>query len=93
MTAILELHNVDAAYGPTQILKAVNLAVEERGIATLLGANGAGKTTILRAICNMMVRVSGRFGSPASGSTARPPKTSPVLALPMCQTGAARSLI
>ena len=61
MTAILELHNVDAAYGPTQILKAVNLAVEERGIATLLGANGAGKTTILRAICNMMVRVSGEI--------------------------------
>ena len=61
MTAILELRNVDAAYGPTQILKAVNLAVEERGIATLLGANGAGKTTMLRAICNMMVRVSGEI--------------------------------
>jgi len=61
VTAILELRNVDAAYGPTQILKAVNLAVEERGIATLLGANGAGKTTILRAICNMMVRVSGEI--------------------------------
>ena len=61
MTAILELRNVDAAYGPTQILKAVNLAVEERGITTLLGANGAGKTTTLRAICNMMVRVSGEI--------------------------------
>jgi branched-chain amino acid transport system ATP-binding protein len=59
--AILEMRNVDAAYGPTQILKAVNLAVEERGIATLLGANGAGKTTMLRAICNMMVRVSGEI--------------------------------
>jgi branched-chain amino acid transport system ATP-binding protein len=61
VTAILELRNVDAAYGQTQILKAVNLAVEERGIATLLGANGAGKTTMLRAICNMMVRVSGEI--------------------------------
>jgi branched-chain amino acid transport system ATP-binding protein len=61
VTAILELRNVVAAYGPTQILKGVNLAVEERGIATLLGANGAGKTTILRAICNMMVRVSGEI--------------------------------
>jgi len=61
VTAILELRNVDAAYGPTQILKAVNLAVEERGIATLLGANGAGKTTMLRAICNMLVRVSGEI--------------------------------
>jgi branched-chain amino acid transport system ATP-binding protein len=49
MTAILELRNVDAAYGSTQILQAVDLAVEERGITTLLGANGAGKTTTLRA--------------------------------------------
>jgi branched-chain amino acid transport system ATP-binding protein len=61
MTAILELRNVDAAYGPTQILQAVDLAVEERGITTLLGANGAGKTTTLRAICNMMVRASGEI--------------------------------
>jgi len=61
MTFILELRNVDAAYGPTQILQAVDLAVEERGITTLLGANGAGKTTTLRAICNMMVRTSGEI--------------------------------
>ncbi len=61
MTAILEMHNVDAAYGPTQILNGVDLIVEERGITTLLGANGAGKTTTLRAICNMMVRVSGEI--------------------------------
>jgi ABC-type branched-subunit amino acid transport system ATPase component len=90
----LEAHLLEGfAYGPTQILKAVNLAVKERGNATLLGANGAGKTTMLRAICNMMVLVSGRFGSPASESTARGPKISPVLALPICQTVAARSLI
>ena len=61
MTDILELREVDAAYGRTQILKAVNLAVKERGITTLLGANGAGKTTLLRAICNTMVRVSGEI--------------------------------
>jgi branched-chain amino acid transport system ATP-binding protein len=61
VTAILELRNVVAAYGPTQILEAVDLVVEEHGITTLLGANGAGKTTTLRAICNMMVRVSGEI--------------------------------
>ena len=61
MTAILELRNLDAAYGPTQILEAVDLVVEEHGITTLLGANGAGKTTTLRAICNMMVRASGEI--------------------------------
>jgi branched-chain amino acid transport system ATP-binding protein len=55
------LRNVDAAYGPTKVLKAVNLVVEEGEIAALLGANGAGKTTILRAICNMMAQVSGEI--------------------------------
>ena len=59
MTAILELRNVDAAYGPTQILKAVNLAVEERGIATLLGANGAGKTTTLRMLATILGPTTG----------------------------------
>jgi branched-chain amino acid transport system ATP-binding protein len=61
MTAILELRRLDAAYGPTQILAQVDMAVQERGITTLLGANGAGKTTTLRAICNMMVRISGEI--------------------------------
>jgi branched-chain amino acid transport system ATP-binding protein len=61
VTAILELRNVKAAYGLAQILEGVELAVEERRITTLLGANGAGKTTTLRAICSMMVRVSGEI--------------------------------
>ena len=59
MAAILETRELDAAYGPTQVLSKLTLAVEERGITALLGANGAGKTTTLRAVCNMMVRLSG----------------------------------
>jgi branched-chain amino acid transport system ATP-binding protein len=93
MTAILELRNVDAAYGPTQILQAVDLAVEERGITTLLGANGAGKTTTLRAICNMMVRVSGEIRFAGERIDGKRPKRSSVSASPMCRTVAARSSI
>ncbi len=59
MAAILETRDLDASYGATQVLSKLALAVEERGITTLLGANGAGKTTTLRALCNMMVRLSG----------------------------------
>jgi branched-chain amino acid transport system ATP-binding protein len=64
MSAILELNNVRAAYGPSQVIHGIDLAVAKGGITALLGANGAGKTTILRAICNMRVRVEGgiRFG-------------------------------
>jgi branched-chain amino acid transport system ATP-binding protein len=59
MAAILETRELDASYGATQVLSKLSLAVEERGITALLGANGAGKTTTLRAVCNMMVRLSG----------------------------------
>jgi branched-chain amino acid transport system ATP-binding protein len=61
MAALLETHDLDAGYGPTQVLRGLSLAVAEGGITALLGANGAGKTTTLRAICNMMVRMSGEI--------------------------------
>jgi branched-chain amino acid transport system ATP-binding protein len=50
MTALLELENVRAGYGPTSVLHGVSLEVPEGGVVSLLGANGAGKTTTLRAI-------------------------------------------
>ena len=59
--AILETRRLEAAYGPTRVLQALDLAVPAGGIVTLLGANGAGKTTTLRAICNMMVRCAGEI--------------------------------
>jgi len=59
VSAILETRGLNAAYGPTAVLHGIDMSVEERGIVTLLGANGAGKTTMLRAICRMMVRASG----------------------------------
>jgi len=41
MTALLELINVDASYGATQVLRGVSLEVEQGGMVALLGANGA----------------------------------------------------
>jgi branched-chain amino acid transport system ATP-binding protein len=62
---LLELRNVCAFYGATQVLFGLNLNVAEGGITTLLGANGAGKTTTLRAISGMVrntgeIRFDGR---------------------------------
>jgi branched-chain amino acid transport system ATP-binding protein len=48
---LLELEEVRAGYGPTQVLHGVSLTIAEGEIVSLLGANGAGKTTSLRAIC------------------------------------------
>jgi branched-chain amino acid transport system ATP-binding protein len=47
---ILELADVHAYYGSIQALKGISLRVEEGEIVTLLGANGAGKSTTLRSI-------------------------------------------
>src|SRR5580700_611931 len=55
---MLEVRGLDAFYGQNQALYGVGFTLEEGQIRTLLGANGAGKTTILRAICGM-VRVAG----------------------------------
>jgi branched-chain amino acid transport system ATP-binding protein len=51
---ILELANVEASYGPVQALRGVSLKVERGTIATVLGANGAGKSTILKTISGII---------------------------------------
>jgi branched-chain amino acid transport system ATP-binding protein len=55
---MVEVTGLDAFYAQNQALHGVEFSVGEGQVRTLLGANGAGKTTILRAICGM-VRVSG----------------------------------
>jgi branched-chain amino acid transport system ATP-binding protein len=54
MTTMLEVTGLDAAYGPIQVLRGLDLHVEEGEVVVLLGANGAGKTTTIRAICQMV---------------------------------------
>nr|VFJ53702.1 MAG: amino acid/amide ABC transporter ATP-binding protein 2, HAAT family [Candidatus Kentron sp. DK]VFJ57445.1 MAG: amino acid/amide ABC transporter ATP-binding protein 2, HAAT family [Candidatus Kentron sp. DK] len=56
----LEVKNLTAFYGTTEVLHGLDFALEEGDIATILGANGAGKTTTLRALCGM-VRAGGEI--------------------------------
>jgi branched-chain amino acid transport system ATP-binding protein len=56
MTALLQVRGLAAFYGHTQALHGLDFALESGGITTLLGANGAGKTTALRAVCGMVRR-------------------------------------
>ena len=58
MVKLLEVTGLKAYYGPTQALFDVSFSLEQGGVVTLLGANGAGKSTTLRAICGM-VRADG----------------------------------
>jgi branched-chain amino acid transport system ATP-binding protein len=55
---ILEVNGLDAFYGESQALFGVGFRLDEGRVCTLLGANGAGKTTVLRALCGM-VRAGG----------------------------------
>jgi branched-chain amino acid transport system ATP-binding protein len=56
MPALLEARGLKAYYGPVQVLHGIDIDIAEGGITALLGANGAGKTTILRALCAMVRR-------------------------------------
>ncbi|MFZ4710448.1 MAG: ABC transporter ATP-binding protein [Zwartia sp.] len=48
---LLDVANLNAWYGPNQVLFDLNFELNVGGITTILGANGAGKTTTLRAVC------------------------------------------
>jgi branched-chain amino acid transport system ATP-binding protein len=58
---MLEVHAIDAFYGDLQALHAVTLAVAPGEIVTLVGANGSGKSTTLRAISGLLLPRSGHI--------------------------------
>ena len=57
--ALLELRDVHSAYGKVEALKGVSLKVEAGEVVTLLGANGAGKSTSLRSISALIAVTQG----------------------------------
>ena len=58
---MLELRNINTSYGNIQALHDISLYVEQGEIITLIGANGAGKSTILMSICGIMPPRSGEI--------------------------------
>jgi branched-chain amino acid transport system ATP-binding protein len=62
----LEVQGLHAGYGSIQVLRDISMTVEQGAVTTLLGANGAGKSTTLRAICGLIKsRGTVRFGGDA----------------------------
>jgi len=59
MAAALEISNLQAWYGESHILHDVNLTVQQGEVVTLLGRNGAGRTTTLRAIMGLTGKRTG----------------------------------
>jgi len=58
LTSLLTVRDLDVYYGGLQAVRALSLRVEEGQSVTLLGANGAGKTSVIRAIAGLL-RVPG----------------------------------
>ena len=58
---MLELHGLRAAYGPVEALRGVDLEVHAGELVCLLGANGAGKSSTLRAISGLVRPKGGRI--------------------------------
>src|ERR1700753_756435 len=59
MPPMLELTDVHSYYGNIEALKGISLSVEEGEVVTLIGSNGAGKSTTLRAITGLTPASSG----------------------------------
>ncbi len=58
---ILTLRNIETYYGPILAIRGISLDVQKGKIVTILGANGAGKTTILKTISGAMVPQKGKI--------------------------------
>ena len=56
---MLELRNVHVSYGSIEVLHGINIHVEKNEIVTIIGANGAGKSTTLKAISGMIPKQKG----------------------------------
>jgi branched-chain amino acid transport system ATP-binding protein len=70
---LLQVEGLEAGYGDVQVLWGISLSVPQGGMTTLVGANGAGKTTSLRAITGSIQPFQGRILFKGEDVTRLPP--------------------
>jgi len=58
---VLEVDNIKAGYGDTEILHGVSCRVEEGEIVSIIGPNGAGKSTLMKAVLGLLKPSEGRI--------------------------------
>lgn len=71
---MLKVENLHVNYGGIQALQGINIEVPENKIVTLVGANGAGKSTTLRSIVGLVKKSSGRISYNGIDITNKPTK-------------------
>jgi branched-chain amino acid transport system ATP-binding protein len=70
---LLQLANVESSYGPIKAIRGVSLKVRRGEIATVLGSNGAGKSTILKTISGVLDPTRGSIVFNSTDITAHDP--------------------
>ena len=70
---MLEVRNVESYYGPIMAIRGVSIDVDEGDIVTMLGANGAGKTTVLKTISGALEPQKGSVTFEGTDVTGREP--------------------
>jgi branched-chain amino acid transport system ATP-binding protein len=69
---LLEVSGLQVAYGGIQAVKGVDLSIAQGELVTLIGANGAGKSTTLKALAGLLRPAAGRILYNGADITARP---------------------
>jgi branched-chain amino acid transport system ATP-binding protein len=72
--AVLAVSNLGARYGASVVLRGIDLHVMPGEIVTLLGANGAGKTTFLHTVMGLVTMTSGHVFYDGADITRKPPE-------------------
>ena len=70
--ALLEVNNLEVSYGLIKAVKGVSFTVDEGEIVALIGANGAGKTTIMHAISGLIGKSGGTVSLAGQDITGTP---------------------
>ena len=70
---LLQLNNVESAYGPVRAIRGISLTVQRGQIATVLGSNGAGKSTVLKTISGIIDPLKGMVQFKGENITAMDP--------------------
>jgi branched-chain amino acid transport system ATP-binding protein len=72
MSALLNVESVCAGYGASNVLFDVNLTIREGEVATLLGRNGMGKSTLVKCLCGWLKPTAGSITFAGQNVTAAP---------------------
>ncbi len=81
MTALLEIAGLSGSYGQGEVLHDIDLQVGAREFLAVIGANTAGKSTLLRAISGLLPQVTGRIAFDGTDITALPANRIPALGI------------